>query len=33
MRAEVGAAKDWELEAEIWALKLGERLRGKILQY
>lgn len=26
MKAEVGAGKDWELEAEVWALKWGERL-------
>lgn len=29
-KAEVGAGKDWELEAEVWALKRGERLMERV---
>lgn len=30
MKAEVGAGKDWEQEAEVWALKQGERLMARV---
>ena len=30
MRAEVGAGRDLELEAEVWPLKQGERLMARV---